>query len=204
MPTVEDFIDCLVAKLGAPYIFGGIGPIGYDCSGLGYTSAGEIGVVIPRSSEDQYRLLEPCQRERGAGVFFNVPSDNQAQPAHVGWVLDSNTMIQAPHTGAFVEITSPIPNNPSESIMGYRRIPQLQPPPYNPPPENPPMTTGLFVRLMYFFILHRDPDPGGYATYVNAINNGMTQEAAWTNMQDSPEGLAQTNGARNLFAANAV
>jgi cell wall-associated NlpC family hydrolase len=43
------------SQLGKPYIWGGIGPKGYDCSGLAYRSW-EVATVswIPRESKDQY------------------------------------------------------------------------------------------------------------------------------------------------------
>ena len=42
------------AQIGKPYIFGGTGPSGYDCSGLTGAAWSSVGVSIPRTSQAQF------------------------------------------------------------------------------------------------------------------------------------------------------
>ncbi|MBB3122081.1 DUF4214 domain-containing protein [Pseudoduganella violacea] len=44
-----------------------------------------------------------------------------------------------------------------------------------------------YVNQLYFNILHRDPDPGGKAFYVNALHNGISREVVLLSISDSPE-----------------
>jgi hypothetical protein len=146
MTTVDQFIAQLQAKLGKPYIYGGIGPEGYDCSGLIYSSCLELGINVPRTSEAQWaglpRIAAP---KRGCLILYRVPSDGSAQPAHVMVYLGPNLAIQAPHTGLDVEYSS-IPNIAGvEEIMGYCWIPQLTDAPPAPPVVVPTLEDDMFT-----------------------------------------------------------
>lgn len=49
---------------------------------------------------------------------------------------------------------------------------------------------GFAVRFLFRTCLHREADPGGYTTYVNALNGGQSLDWVMAQMQDSPEGKA--------------
>lgn len=134
-----------------PYIWGGTGPYGYDCSGLVYADAAVQGVSIPRTSQDQRAAslvgeanliaIPAGQEQPGDLIFFDVPGDGPPsdQPGHVAIYLNPSTMIEAPHTGEDVKYTSPIPNIPGViSIMGYARITGLGTTPSPTPPPVAP------------------------------------------------------------------
>jgi cell wall-associated NlpC family hydrolase len=60
--------------LGAPYVWAGAGPAGFDCSGLVMYAFGQVGVAIPHNAAQQFRLGTPVDRDRlvpGDVVFFN-------------------------------------------------------------------------------------------------------------------------------------
>jgi cell wall-associated NlpC family hydrolase len=60
--------------LGAPYVWAGAGPSGFDCSGLVMYAFGQVGVAIPHSAAQQFRLGTPVDRDGlrpGDVVFFN-------------------------------------------------------------------------------------------------------------------------------------
>jgi len=60
--------------LGAPYVWAGSRPSGFDCSGLVMYAFGQVGVAIPHNAAQQFRLGTPVDRDRlvpGDVVFFN-------------------------------------------------------------------------------------------------------------------------------------
>jgi cell wall-associated NlpC family hydrolase len=60
--------------LGAPYVWAGSSPSGFDCSGLVMYAFGQVGVAIPHNAAQQFRLGTPVARDRlvpGDVVFFN-------------------------------------------------------------------------------------------------------------------------------------
>lgn len=60
--------------LGAPYVWAGSSPSGFDCSGLVMYAFGKVGVAIPHNAAQQFRLGTPVDRGRlipGDIVFFH-------------------------------------------------------------------------------------------------------------------------------------
>lgn len=60
--------------LGAPYVWAGSSPSGFDCSGLVMYAFGQVGVAVPHNAAQQFRLGTPVDRSRlmpGDLVFFN-------------------------------------------------------------------------------------------------------------------------------------
>jgi peptidoglycan DL-endopeptidase CwlO len=60
--------------VGAPYVWAGAGPSGFDCSGLVMYAFGKVGVAMPHNAAQQFRLGTPVTRDRlvpGDLVFFN-------------------------------------------------------------------------------------------------------------------------------------
>jgi NlpC/P60 family len=91
------------AQLGVPYLWGGTGAGGFDCSGLVQAAYRVGGVGLPRVAQDQFDAGPPVvgPAEPGDLVFFGAGPD---AVDHVGLYLGDNEMIDAPHTGAFVRI----------------------------------------------------------------------------------------------------
>ena len=56
-PAAATAIAYARAQLGKPYVWGGTGPDGYDCSGLVMMAYQAAGVTIPRTSQDQWTDL---------------------------------------------------------------------------------------------------------------------------------------------------
>jgi len=96
-------IQTALAQLGKPYLWGGTGPNSFDCSGLMQWSWAQVGVHIPRVANDQQSWATPIpisQVQPGDFVFFGNPAH------HVGMYIGNGMMVDAPHTGAFVEVDS--------------------------------------------------------------------------------------------------
>jgi cell wall-associated NlpC family hydrolase len=91
------------AQLGKPYQWGGAGPNSFDCSGLTMRSWGAAGVSLPHSAAGQQAELPRVSLsalEPGDLVFFGDPA------FHTAIYIGGGRIIQAPHTGAVVEISS--------------------------------------------------------------------------------------------------
>lgn len=50
-------IEYAMAQVGKPYVWGAEGPSSFDCSGLTSEAWSAAGKVIPRTSQEQWRLL---------------------------------------------------------------------------------------------------------------------------------------------------
>jgi cell wall-associated NlpC family hydrolase len=96
-------------QVGVPYLWGGESRAGYDCSGLVQVAYRTVGISLPRTSEEQWddepHLPAGAHLEPGDLVFFG-PSSTDA--THVGIVVRSGEMVDAPHTGTDVR-TEPFP-----------------------------------------------------------------------------------------------
>lgn len=107
-------------QLGKPYLWGGNGPDAFDCSGLTQQSWLHAGVTIPRTSQEQWAQLTHVQldalRPGDLILYF-------AGATHVALYIGGGLVIEAPHTGSFVEV-EPIAVDP---ILGAVRPDPAQP-----------------------------------------------------------------------------
>ena len=105
--SAADALRFSLAQLGTPYLWGGEGAGGFDCSGLVQAAYLTAGVALPRVAQQQYDagpLLpagEPLQP--GDLVFFG---NDAAHIGHVGMVSGPGLMVDAPFTGAVVRFDS--------------------------------------------------------------------------------------------------
>ena len=112
-------------QLGKPYIWGGVGPAGYDCSGLIMMAYQAAGISLPRTTFQQVYAGAPVysdsQLEPGDLLFTPGSDGTAADPGHVGMYIGSGLVIQAPETGEDIEIT-PFSGYWQESTVAIRRI----------------------------------------------------------------------------------
>jgi peptidoglycan DL-endopeptidase CwlO len=95
-------VDYAIAQLNKPYIFGGTGPTGYDCSGLTMMAWRAGGVNLPRVVPDQYNAIRHIAKsdlQPGDLVFFD-------SLGHEGIYVGGGRFIHAPHTGTDVQYAS--------------------------------------------------------------------------------------------------
>lgn len=92
------------AQLGKPYVWGGNGNPGFDCSGLTKAAYAAVGIAIPRTAQTQYnhgpRLPAGAALQPGDLLFFGTPR----RIHHVGMSLGGTLMINAPTFGQTVRI----------------------------------------------------------------------------------------------------
>ncbi len=108
---VVDAIQYAVAQLGKPYVWGGIGPGGFDCSGLTMQAYGAAGFPLPRTTYQQVYAGQPVYavaQIAPGDLLFTEGADPgpSGAPGHVGIYIGDGTVIDAPHTGATVELTA--------------------------------------------------------------------------------------------------
>lgn len=90
---------------GKPYKWGGVGPKGYDCSGLVMKAYARAGVPIPRVANDQYgagRLVRLDHAHAGDLVFYAADVTDPRSIYHVGMYVGGGKLLDAPYTGAFI------------------------------------------------------------------------------------------------------
>jgi peptidoglycan DL-endopeptidase CwlO len=92
------------AELGKPYVWGATGPNTFDCSGLTQFVWRQAGVAIPRVAADQDTWAIPVPLSQllpGDLVFYGTTEIH-----HVGIYIGDGLMINAPHTGDVVRVSS--------------------------------------------------------------------------------------------------
>ncbi|MFZ1684757.1 MAG: C40 family peptidase, partial [Candidatus Zixiibacteriota bacterium] len=99
-PTGARLVREAIRFLGVPYLWGGISPAGFDCSGLVRTICGRYGLYLPRDTKDQIgvgRHIERSEARTGDLLFFR---------RHVGFAIGSDKLIHASRGGSGVRINS--------------------------------------------------------------------------------------------------
>jgi cell wall-associated NlpC family hydrolase len=96
-------VSAAEAQLNKPYEFAAAGPDRFDCSGLTMFAWAKAGVSMAHFAATQYDEFPHVpinQLAPGDLVFYGSPIH------HVGMYVGNGTMIEAPHTGAFVDYSS--------------------------------------------------------------------------------------------------
>jgi cell wall-associated NlpC family hydrolase len=123
--AVVTAIAYAVAQLGKPYVWGGTGPAGYDCSGLVMMAYQAAGISLPRTTFQQVDTGTPVyadSRLEPGDLLFTPGADGTAtDPGHVGLYIGSGLVIQAPQTGEDIMVT-PLSGYWEENIVAMRRI----------------------------------------------------------------------------------
>jgi cell wall-associated NlpC family hydrolase len=86
-------------QIGKPYVYGATGPSSYDCSGLVQAAWASAGVGIPRTTYEMWSELPhipTSDLQVGDLIIYNGEG-------HVAIYVGDGYIIDAPHTGAYVE-----------------------------------------------------------------------------------------------------
>lgn len=98
----QEIVQLARRELGAPYLYGGATPLGFDCSGLVYYVFRHAGVEVPRTANQQLYTSHPIDiqdLQPGDLVFFQIVGNIQM---HVGIYVGHGIFIHAPETGQAV------------------------------------------------------------------------------------------------------
>ena len=115
------FIDQAITMLGQPYRYGGAAPGGFDCSGLVVYAARQIGLLLPRTTQE-LRSVGVAVRHDGLRAGDLVFLHLAAKELHVGIVLDQGHFIHAPSSGGVVRIDALDQSPYARGFIGARRL----------------------------------------------------------------------------------
>ncbi|WP_072343023.1 C40 family peptidase [Actinomyces urinae] len=94
------------ARIGTPYLWGGTGAGGYDCSGLAMTAWASQGVSLPRTSQQQYWATQRVSinnLQPGDLVFYG-PGGSTSGIYHVAIYAGGGMMVEATVPGDYVRL----------------------------------------------------------------------------------------------------
>ena len=115
----EDFVAAAEKLTDTPYVWGGRGGLGIDCSGLVQISLARAGIDAPRDTGDQEKAVgqdaTDKPRQRGDIVYF---------PGHVGIMIDETNILHAnaTHMKTCVEPLDVVTKRSDGIVTAIRRI----------------------------------------------------------------------------------
>jgi len=127
--TTPVALNWAFSELGKQYVWGATGPNTFDCSGLTQYVWRAAGVTIPRVAADQdtWSIPVPLSDLLPGDLVFYGRTDIH----HVGIYIGDGLMINAPHTGTVVQVSSIWWSD----LAGFGRVhaPGTPVPPHQPP-----------------------------------------------------------------------
>jgi cell wall-associated NlpC family hydrolase len=94
-------VRAALSRLGRPYVWGATGPDTFDCSGLTQWSYARAGIHLDRTTYQQIYDGIPVSRSQVRPGDLIFP-----HPGHVQMAIGNNLVVEAPHAGAAVQISS--------------------------------------------------------------------------------------------------
>ncbi len=122
-PDAARVVSLASSLEGTPYVWGGSTPAGFDCSGLVQYVYGQLGINVPRTSEEQATVGTPVSSlaaaQPGDLLFFAGSDGTASSPGHVAIYIGNGQMIAAPYTGTVVQQQ---PVSGAGTVVAIRRI----------------------------------------------------------------------------------
>lgn len=103
--AAQRVVDMGLSLKGHPYVWGGIGPKAFDCSGFVYYVFNKVGLSLPRSMADQIRAgtrIKAAELQPGDLVFFQNTSKRGI--SHISLYIGNGKIVHAANerTGVLV------------------------------------------------------------------------------------------------------
>jgi cell wall-associated NlpC family hydrolase len=121
--VTDQVVEIALESIGTPYIWGGTGSNGFDCSGLIQFAYGQVGILLPRVSRAQIgsgspvapdpRLLQP-------GDVLGFSESGTRRTDHVGLYIGGGEFIHSSSSGVRISALG----NPywRQRLVAARRI----------------------------------------------------------------------------------
>jgi murein DD-endopeptidase len=107
------------SNLGVHYVWGGITPRGFDCSGLVKYSYSKVGKTLPRTAADMYKKGTRVTSLQTGDLMFFAPN-RASKPTHVAIYVGNGQMIHSASRGVSYSYTNNIYWKPQ--YIGAKRI----------------------------------------------------------------------------------
>jgi cell wall-associated NlpC family hydrolase len=120
--AINVMLTAAMSRRGLPYVWGGDGPLVFDCSGLVQWSFRQAGITMPRVAADQ-ALTGPSvpvsQLQPGDLLFYHTDPSAPGYISHVTIFLGNGWMIEAPQPGENVKV---VPADFGSEFAGAVRV----------------------------------------------------------------------------------
>jgi hypothetical protein len=110
----QKILTTALSRVGLPYVWGAAGPSQFDCSGLVQWSYRQAGILMPRVAAEQFLTGDHIplpDAQPGDLLFWANDASDPGYVDHVAIYLGNGMMVEAPHTGANVQIIQVPLNN---------------------------------------------------------------------------------------------
>lgn len=107
--------------LGLPYLWGGLTPSGFDCSGLVHWAWRALGTKVPRDAYAQQEALAPVDLDevRSGDLYFFAHPGRRIH--HVGIVTAPGRMVHASETGGLL-VEEDLPAERRATLVAAARV----------------------------------------------------------------------------------
>jgi cell wall-associated NlpC family hydrolase len=124
VPEGSDHPAVIAARrhIGLPYLWSGLSPLGFDCSGLVTHTWRRLGVVVARDAYAQADFVEAVGLDdvRSGDLYFFARAGSRVH--HVGIVVRPGRMVHASETGG-VLVEEDLPADRLATLVAAGRLP---------------------------------------------------------------------------------
>lgn len=121
--VTSQVVEIALESIGTPYVWGGTGADGFDCSGLIQFAYGQVGILLPRIGRAQIGSgspIVPEPRNLRPGDVLGFTEDGDSATDHVGLYVGGGEFIHSSSRGVRVsELSNPYWR---ERLVAARRI----------------------------------------------------------------------------------